>query len=117
MLLLLGCIVYVSPILAEPWDTNSSKIEVRNDNKHGQHLYITFTEGPVTMMRASLPNNWKVIEAKIHNPGLLLKVEGRPNLCYDTKSFGRVYSEVMTLNNEQESKKALVWEKYAFTCE
>lgn len=69
------------------------------------------------MMRAALPNDWEVIEAKVADGGIILKVGGVSNLCYSSKSFGRVYSEVLVLEKNEDSKKAGVWSKHTVECQ
>ena len=101
---------------ASPWRANDTKVEVRRDEYHGQHLYITFEEGPVKMLRASLPNDWKISEAKAIEDGFVLRIEGMPAMCYSSKSFGRVYSGTMMLKKDEDSKKAAIWEKNQVTC-
>ena len=115
--LLLTNTFYIVLSAAEPWNESSSKLEIREDDYQGKHLYITFTDGPVTMMRAALPNSWKIKDAKLHAQKIILKVESMNDLCYDQKSFSRVYSEVMSLEKEEDVKKASVWQKHSVTCE
>lgn len=91
-------------------------MEVRRDNYHGQHLYITFKEGPVTMLRALLPNDWRVIDAIAVDDGFVLNIEGRSKVCVSSKSFGRIYSETLSLDKDQVSEIAEVWEKYRVSC-
>ncbi len=101
---------------ASPWKAGSTEVEVRRDDYHGQHLYVTFEEGAVTMLRASLPNNWKITEASGIDDGIVISVEGRPKMCYSSKSFGRVYSETLSLEKDKDSEKADVWERHQVSC-
>ena len=69
---------------ASPWRASDTKVEVRRDEYHGQHLYITFEEGPVKMMRASLPNEWKIAEARAIDEGIVpptINYENPDPLC------------------------------------
>lgn len=102
---------------ASPWKSSSTKVEVRRDDWNGQHLYITFDDGPVTMLRALLPNNWKVTDAKAIDDGIALTVEGRPMMCFSSKSMGRVYSKTLALKKEADSEKAAIWEEHQGKCQ
>ena len=69
------------------------------------------------MMRASLPNEWKIAEARAIDDGIVLRVEGMPAMCYSSQSFGRVYSSTMVVKKDEDSKKAAIWKTNQVKCE